>query len=144
MIVKDTDSSAKLNMKLGGLVSSIYKKLIKKIAQPRVLGLSNGQLTVSQGSDYFKIGNQVEILHSNSGPKDPYTGESLGPIQSVIAKGQVTFVNANISKVKVLSNLQRIVDLSSEENAFFNVQKLKTDSSSIKNSHKNKLDSLFD
>ena len=144
MIVKDTDSSAKLNMKLGGLVSSIYKKLIKKIAQPRVLGLSNGQLTVSQGSDYFKIGNQVEILHSNSGLKDPYTGESLGPIQSVIAKGQVTFVNANISKVKVLSNLQRIVDLSSEENAFFNVQKLKTDSSSIKNSHKNKLDSLFD
>ena len=144
MIVKDTDSPAKLNMKIGGLISSIYKKLINKIAQPRVLGLSNGQLTVSQGSDYFKIGNNVEILHSKSGLKDPYTGESLGPTQSVIAKGQVTFVNANISKVKVLSNLQMIIDLSSEENAFFNVQKLKADPSSIINTHKNKLDSLFD
>lgn len=99
--INSDDPDRRVAGKIKSAAKSLHKELIEKIAQPTVLGFSGDAFTVSQGSDFFKVGESVQITAAVDEVKDPYTGERLDFVYEDLAVGKVKFVNTNISTVAV-------------------------------------------
>ena len=109
--INSDDADRRVAGKIKSAAKSIHKELIEKIAQPTVLGFSGNAFTVSQGSDFFRVGDQVQITAAVDEVKDPYTGERLDYVYEDLALGKVQFVNTNISTVSVAeSDIDRVFD----------------------------------
>jgi len=97
MRVNPDDSDRRVSGKLGSSAKSLYKEMLEKIAQPQVIGFSDNQLTLSQGKDFFRKGDEITLVAGVDRAKDPATGEALDWITETIGKAKISFTNHNIS-----------------------------------------------
>jgi hypothetical protein len=65
------------------------------------VSLRENLITISQGKEFFSIGEKVEINEKAGKIKDPYTNEIIGQDFVTVAEGIITYVDSRISKASV-------------------------------------------
>jgi hypothetical protein len=69
-----------------------------------VVGIgSDRSLILNQGGDTVEIGRQFELVSLGAEAFDPYTRESLGPIETEIGRVEIKGVTAKTSSARLIS-----------------------------------------
>ena len=84
------------------LSSEAGQKILNAIMPIYVLGISGDKLTVGQGGDTLKEGANFSLMRLGEEIRDPYTGESLGQMESKVGTVAVESVQAKTAIVKIV------------------------------------------
>jgi hypothetical protein len=69
-----------------------------------VVGISSDRsLILNQGGDTLEVGRQFELVSLGAEAFDPYTRESLGPIETEIGRVEIKGVTAKTSSARLIS-----------------------------------------
>ena len=82
-------------------VDRLYKEIINKVSMPLVIAMQNGEAVISQGKDYFNVGDIIIFKKKGQMLIDPRTGDRLSAPVSEIAKGKVVSTNATITQAAI-------------------------------------------
>lgn len=117
---------------LSHLASIISNQLMSNIYPLRVTNksISGNTITLNQGGKSLVIGDTLEVMHLGESVVDPYTRESLGQQEHVVATVEIVRVLPKISTAKVISGsieridkldiVRRIIKTSLEKNVSSN------------------------
>ncbi len=109
---KDSASAKELAMQLTEKASLLATKMIYagKVAKatPQAVYLTMG------ASSGIRVGNALSVFRNMGEIKDPVTGAVLGMERPLISHLQVTEVNANYSKAKIVSKLEAQIEIGDE------------------------------
>jgi hypothetical protein len=83
------------------LARGFLKAIISHVYPPVIVSLRENLITISQGKEFFSIGEKVEINEKAGKIKDPYTNEIIGQDFVTVAEGIITYVDSRISKASV-------------------------------------------
>ncbi len=109
---KDTVSSKELAKQLTDKVGLLAKKKSNagKVAKvtPQVVYVNMGN------SSGIRVGNALSVFRNMGEIKDPVTGAALGTERPLISQLEVTEVNVNYSKAKIVSKLEAQIEIGDE------------------------------
>jgi hypothetical protein len=83
----------------------ITNALMSNIYPLKIIGVSNRlkTITINQGGNSLKNGDILDVMALGEEFFDPYSGESLGQDEEMIAKAKVTRVLPKFTKAKIIS-----------------------------------------
>ena len=87
---------------------SAGSKILNAIFPTRVVALSPGQVTLSQGGDTLAVGDEFTLLLLGERLRDPYTKESLGRQESPVGTVRVSSVQAKMATAEILTLEDRV------------------------------------
>lgn len=99
--LRASDADSRIERKANLIATSLYRSVIYTTSPPLVVGADGQFLTIAQGSDFFKIGDQLVIKKLGKPLRDPHTGEFLSYDQSDVGEATVAYVDARISQAKI-------------------------------------------
>ena len=100
--------SNSLNDAARAAARSAGSKILNAIFPTRVVALSPGQVTLSQGGDTLAVGDEFTLLLLGERLRDPYTKESLGRQESPVGTVRVSSVQAKMATAEILTLEDRI------------------------------------
>jgi len=103
-VLKSTDS-ANINKQVNLLAKSLSRIIIETLYPPLIVGFDDAEsfITISQGSDFFSVGDKCVIKEIKAPVRDPYTKEFLSYEKYDIGTAEITYVDKRISVAKVTS-----------------------------------------
>jgi hypothetical protein len=112
-VLRATDSVS-INRQVNYLAKGLSRVVIETIYPPLILGFNedDSSITISQGSDFFSVGEKCVIKEIMNPVRDPYTKEFLSYEKADIGAAEITYVDKRISVAKITSktdlNLEKI------------------------------------
>ena len=82
--------------------------IVNAIYPLMVVALSEEGVTVGQGGDSIRVGQQYQVLALGRELRDPYTGESLGQQEMPVGKVQIVSTQFKTSEARILSGAEKI------------------------------------
>lgn len=82
----------------------IGKKVLNAIYPMLVVSVRNNSVTLNQGGEMIKTGDQYEVFEFGEKMIDPYTKESLGRQENYCALIEITRVTSKMSEARILNS----------------------------------------
>jgi hypothetical protein len=103
--LKSADS-ANINKQVNFLAKSLTRIIVETLYPPLIVGYENTEnlITISQGSDFFSVGDKCVIKEIKKPIRDPYTKEFLSFEKNDVGTAEITYVDKRISVAKVTSS----------------------------------------
>lgn len=103
-----------ISKKIDLLAKNLSRIVIETVYPPLVIGQDEDGLTISQGSDFFNVGDKCVVKEKKGTLKDPYTKEFLGYETVNIANAEIIYTDKRLSKAKLTQptelDLEKIAD----------------------------------
>lgn len=108
-ILKSTDS-ANISRQVDFLAKRLSRVIIETLYPPLVVGhdATEGAITISQGSDFFSVGDKCVIKEIKNPIRDPYTNEFLSYEKNDIGTAEITYTDKRISVAKISSKIELV------------------------------------
>lgn len=99
-----------LSKTIDTLAHSITNTLTSNIYPVKIIEITNsGTLVLNQGGNSLVVGLQMDVMKLGKKMIDPYTKESLGRVESKVAKIEITQVTPKLSYAKVVEGTLSLI-----------------------------------
>jgi hypothetical protein len=100
-------SAVSLATQLG---ADLAEQIIDNAFPPQVIAIEAGNPIINSGFGQFEVGDAVDLFRQGKALRDPYTKETLGSAEVLVAQAQVETVMPKTSVLRLLGG-ERIADL---------------------------------
>lgn len=100
-----TNDQANLVKQTNLLGRQLSRVIIDTLYPPLVIGAFEDEVTISQGSDFFSIGDKCVIKERRNALRDPNTKEFLGYETVDIGNAEIVYSDKRLSKAKLKTQL---------------------------------------
>lgn len=77
---------------------------LDRIYPIKVVGANGADVVLNQGGNTLSIGDQLELIEVGELMRDPYTKESLGRVETVIGRLEITRVDGKMSYARIVGH----------------------------------------
>jgi hypothetical protein len=105
-MVLDADKPATTPIRLNVLAKSLSRAVVESVYPPTVVAVTDKDLTIGQGKDFFSKGDEVVVFELGQALKDAATGEFLSRERNEVGKAVISYVDARISKATLSESIK--------------------------------------
>jgi hypothetical protein len=99
--LNNTSPGASNSKRALSVANALHRTLMYAVFPPMIVGTDGQNVTIAQGSDYFKVGDRLVLKKLGQELRDPHTKEFLSYDYSDVGEAVVTYTDARITRAKI-------------------------------------------